>query len=138
MSVTAIQHREPVLSRQPEVEKRKLVDVVRQREGRGIAIAHPVHRVACFVQPILDSAANHGIVFDDEHAHGEPSLTRCGPFSSGANVASLAASETSAVTSPTTAAGVVNGMPARSRSTASPVPPGEAWRPPICSGYSAS
>jgi D-alanyl-D-alanine carboxypeptidase/D-alanyl-D-alanine-endopeptidase (penicillin-binding protein 4) len=75
-----LQQVEAALARQPEVEQHQAVGLRARGERRppGLAVAHPVDRVAVLLQRLLQRLADHGVVFDEEDAHGSPSADSSG------------------------------------------------------------
>ena len=74
----AAQHGKAVLARQAQVEQHQVVDAACQRQLRTRAVPHPVDREAVLAQSALHALADHGVVFDQQDAHGWISDVRVG------------------------------------------------------------
>jgi len=65
------QHLQPVLARQAQVQQHQVVALDGQRIEREVAIAHPVVGEGGVLQRVVHGFTDHGVVFNQEYAHGE-------------------------------------------------------------------
>ena len=65
-----LQHLDAVLPGQPQIQQDDVVVLAGEGGFGGVAVVHPIHRVAVVFQAADNGLGNHGVVFNKQNAHG--------------------------------------------------------------------